>query len=327
MKTICIDIDGTLVHYEAWCGEKYFGEVLPYAKEIIMRLHNEGWFIIIYTTRSNKDIVARFLNESSIYFDAINENPDQPNNAKGGKPLADIYLDDRALTFTGDWQQTYRDIQNFVPWEERKSDECSIWSNELLKDDFVQTYEQIRHYDKVNWEVTKFAIAQVLLVIGACWTILTIKCNGNLEMNITGYFDLMIAVICSISVLSLWMVIWVILKNRVYFCRASRHINEIRKQAVLHNSIGFLDINRYYVDVTKPTAGDYFSTQLVSLYLLTIIQSIMLFAFVYFVLFVCDSHFALLYIGGFKRCVVAMICAIVSILIVIIVSHKYLKNK
>ena len=48
MKTICIDIDGTLVHYEEWCGEKYFGEVLPYAKEIIKRLHDDGWFIIIY---------------------------------------------------------------------------------------------------------------------------------------------------------------------------------------------------------------------------------------------------------------------------------------
>lgn len=117
MKTICIDIDGTICRYSKWISPYHFGEILPNAKEIINRLHEDGWYIIIFSTRSDKEIIKDFLIRNNIYFDSINNNPYQPQNAVGGKPLADIYLDDRAITFKGDWNQTYAKIINFKPWE------------------------------------------------------------------------------------------------------------------------------------------------------------------------------------------------------------------
>lgn len=57
-KTICIDLDGTLAHYEEWQGEEHFGKVLPGASAATKALHEKGWFIIIYTTRSNKTILS-----------------------------------------------------------------------------------------------------------------------------------------------------------------------------------------------------------------------------------------------------------------------------
>lgn len=116
-KTICVDIDGTLVHYEEWQGEKHFGKVLPGACEAMKNLHESGWFVIIYTTRANKEIISSFLRQAGIYFDAINENPFQPANAIGGKPIADVYIDDRAVTFKGDWKESVKQINNFKPWE------------------------------------------------------------------------------------------------------------------------------------------------------------------------------------------------------------------
>ena len=38
-KTICIDIDGTLIHYEDWQGENHFGQLLPGSSDAMKKLH------------------------------------------------------------------------------------------------------------------------------------------------------------------------------------------------------------------------------------------------------------------------------------------------
>lgn len=119
MKTICIDIDGTICRYEEWQGPDHFGTVLPGAKEAIYRLHEDGWYIIIFSTRSNLESIHKFLIRNDIYFDAINHNPHQPDNALGGKPIADVYLDDRAVTFRGDWDVAYEEVISFSPWDRK----------------------------------------------------------------------------------------------------------------------------------------------------------------------------------------------------------------
>lgn len=120
MKTICIDIDGTICKYQGWKGKDNYGDIIPGADMAIRHLHGDGWYIIIYSTRSNKESIKRFLESHDIYFDSINSNPNQPENAIGGKPIADVYLDDRAVTFRGDWGVAYTDIVNFVPWEKKR---------------------------------------------------------------------------------------------------------------------------------------------------------------------------------------------------------------
>ena len=50
-------------------------------------------------------------------FDEINYNKDNPPGSNKGKPLADVYIDDRGLTFRGDWKASYNDIINFTPWQ------------------------------------------------------------------------------------------------------------------------------------------------------------------------------------------------------------------
>lgn len=119
MKTVCIDIDGTICHYIEWQGATVFGEIIPGAVENIRKLKDCGCFIIIYTTRADKFAIAEFLNRNKIPYDSINENPHQPDNAIGGKPIADVYVDDRNVPFEGNWEKTYKDIIHFKPWEEQ----------------------------------------------------------------------------------------------------------------------------------------------------------------------------------------------------------------
>ncbi len=117
-KTVCIDIDGTICRHEGWKGEKHFGEIIPGAKEYITRLKHEGWTIIIHTGRNDNKEIEKFLCSNDIPFDLINTSHKQKELNRSGKPLAQVYLDDRAISFKGDWEKAFHEINNFRPWHE-----------------------------------------------------------------------------------------------------------------------------------------------------------------------------------------------------------------
>ena len=65
-----------------------------------------------------------WLKEKNISYDYINENPDQPEDSKGCKLVADIYLDDRAMRFGGKWEEwNLREIAEFEPATLKKEDQ------------------------------------------------------------------------------------------------------------------------------------------------------------------------------------------------------------
>lgn len=282
MKTICIDIDGTITHYIEWVDAHTFGEVLPHCAEAIHHLKADGWFVIIYSTRADRNEITRFLNEHNVPFDAINENPNQPANAVGGKPYADVYLDDRAIQFDGHWEDMYERISSFAPWEassEPTTNPPLDYCKDFLIEDFSQSMETHRHYDTVNWDITKFAFGEILIAIGACWTIFTIG-TGITEC----YKWLTMSIICASSWLFGMMSIYTIIKNRTYFVRTSRHLNELRKKVIQRNPFGFNNSANFWADPTKPKVKDWVSTQFISLYMLSILTTAISFAAVLFLL-------------------------------------------
>lgn len=269
-KTVCIDIDGTLVHYEEWQGEEYFGTIISGAASATKKLHENGWYIIIYSTRANKKLIANFLNENEIEFDSINENPFQPSNAKGGKPIADVYVDDRALCFKGDWGKTVGDILNFKTWEdmEQIDDDRKKHSEQLLINDFQQAFYMLRHYDDVNWNLTKFSFGQVLVSLGACWTIFFEANKANASIFLKSYYAIAIFILLLLSAAFTLISILGICKNRTYFVKVSRYINEHRRYAINYNEIEFNNISKMWSNPTYPKIIDWGSTQMMCLYLL-----------------------------------------------------------
>lgn len=125
-KTVCIDIDGTICRHEGWKGEDYFGEIIPGAKEYITRLKYEGWTIIIHTGRNDNEKIENFLRSNGIPFDFINTSPNQKELNRSGKPLAQVYLDDRAVSFKGDWESAFHEINSFRPWHEEEQFKLDI---------------------------------------------------------------------------------------------------------------------------------------------------------------------------------------------------------
>lgn len=269
-KTVCIDLDGTLIHYEEWQGEEHFGLLLPGASDATKILHEKGWYIIIYTTRANKSILTKFLSDNKIEFDAINENPYQPQNAKGGKPIADVYVDDRALCFKGNWQQTVKEITEFKPWEKmggNKNDD-SQYPKQLLINDFQQAFYMLRHYDDVNWNLTKFSFGQILVSLGACWTIFFEANKSNALSILRFYYLVGIFVLLVLSAAFTLISILGICKNRTYFVKVSRYINEHRKFALDNSELCFHNVSKMWDNPEIPKNLDWGSTQLICLYLL-----------------------------------------------------------
>lgn len=118
VKTIAIDLDGTLLkHWEGTFDTHKFGEVLPGAKEALKEMKELGYFLIIHTCRTDEEAVAKYLKEKKIPFDAININPNAPEFDK--KPVADIYIDDRAINFSGNWRKALYQIKEFETWEQK----------------------------------------------------------------------------------------------------------------------------------------------------------------------------------------------------------------
>lgn len=124
--TICIDLDGTLAEYHGWTGEfSPIGDPLPGAWEFCQELRRRGWRIIIHTCRGNVVEVANWLIEHGIEHDGINCSA---HNAPGSsaKPIADVYLDDRAIRFEGSFDGLLERIDERPWWEDDGTGEAPV---------------------------------------------------------------------------------------------------------------------------------------------------------------------------------------------------------
>lgn len=114
---LAVDFDGVINSYSS--GFKGLQNIpdlpVPRCKEFIDKLHQENYYIMIFSARASnmlgKKAIQKYLKDHQIYFDEI--------FMGFAKPFADVYLDDKAVTFQGDWEQAYHQIKNFKNWNEK----------------------------------------------------------------------------------------------------------------------------------------------------------------------------------------------------------------
>jgi hypothetical protein len=120
-KIIAIDLDGTLARYDGWKGLDKIGDPLPGAVEMVNALVREepdgAWDneVIVFTTRTNplvnlepdwklRERIEKWL-EHWGFSDKIKV------YAGPGKPLADLYIDDRAFYHPTNQAWTMREVR------------------------------------------------------------------------------------------------------------------------------------------------------------------------------------------------------------------------
>jgi len=113
-RTLAVDLDGTILsNKKPFMGIRDFGRPEKKVRECLMFLQKHGFEIMIHTTRVNRLLqdkapavlrmnVADALELNRIPFDAI--------WLGSGKPLAEFYIDDRAVFYAGDWEETMKEI-------------------------------------------------------------------------------------------------------------------------------------------------------------------------------------------------------------------------
>ena len=128
-KTIAVDLDGTLYHQTKW-DRQSIGKLMKGAVRELQALKNDGWDIVIHTARIPED--WDFIEQILI----CDEVPYTKLWRGQGKPLADVYLDDRAITFDGTWDMMSQRINQWNPWYGDKFLRPAVGSEdeELTKD-------------------------------------------------------------------------------------------------------------------------------------------------------------------------------------------------
>ena len=101
---ICFDLDNTLCENKK-DGEKY-EDVLPKpgAIQYLNELRNNGHYIVIFTARNmlthNNNLGKIIANQAPIVIDWLKKYNIPYDELLFGKPLADYYIDDKAIRFT-----------------------------------------------------------------------------------------------------------------------------------------------------------------------------------------------------------------------------------
>lgn len=100
----CFDLDGTLCYIKK--KDEHYRDVhpIPGAVETLQKLKQEGHYIIIMTARNmatyNNNVGQIIANQSPIVIEWLNKHNIPFDEIHFGKPLADFYVDDKAVRLT-----------------------------------------------------------------------------------------------------------------------------------------------------------------------------------------------------------------------------------
>jgi len=114
---LAIDFDGTIRRTKRATDRGF--TLMPHCKEVLEKLYNDGFRMIIWTCRSPawlEDVIV-FLKQHDIlkYFECINENVIDIVWWNTRKIYSDIYIDDLNLQGFPGWLKTYKILKKKFP--------------------------------------------------------------------------------------------------------------------------------------------------------------------------------------------------------------------
>jgi hypothetical protein len=106
---VCVDLDGVLNDFDGWKGADYFHPPRPGALQFLKRLNELGYRVVVFTVRWGPH-VEQWLEQWG-FRPFVAEVTDK-------KPPAHVYIDDRAICFSGDFGATLEQVSRFkAHWE------------------------------------------------------------------------------------------------------------------------------------------------------------------------------------------------------------------
>lgn len=107
-RTICIDFDGVIHSYRSgWQGEQTIADPPIHRSKEAIAVLRKTYRVVVHSARCRSEegrrAIQHWLDRFGIEVDEVCEH----------KPPAMVYLDDRGVPFTGDWEEAILAIRNF----------------------------------------------------------------------------------------------------------------------------------------------------------------------------------------------------------------------
>ena len=196
------------------------------------------------------------------------------------------------------------------------------YAKDFLHHDFEQSFQQMRHYDSQSWDIIKFCFGEVLIAVTAIWALYCFSEDPDNALSLASIHSVwLILIILFVSYLFVFISSYLVARNRVYYVKTARYINELRKWALDVKPYGFRNLSGYYDDYNCPRINEPKSTQLVALYALIAIGLLC------FLGITIVSVMVFLEIALYYKMAIIVIGAILSYLPFYFGCIKYLKNK
>ena len=141
---ICFDFDGVIHSATApWqCEEIILGAPVKGCRETLNAIKEKGYRIIVHSVRcrssKGRKAIAKYMYANQLEYDKISQH----------KPIADFYIDDRAVLFAGNWQDVIKAMElsrlshTKKTEEDVKKPEVTLKDinklNELFKEDLIE---------------------------------------------------------------------------------------------------------------------------------------------------------------------------------------------
>jgi phosphoglycolate phosphatase-like HAD superfamily hydrolase len=106
---VCVDLNGVLDAYRGWQGADHWDDPAPGARAFLEALRSRGCRVVVFTTRHHEGVWEwlRRHELAALVADVTDR-----------KPPADVFVDDRAICFRGDFDAALQQIETFKPhWE------------------------------------------------------------------------------------------------------------------------------------------------------------------------------------------------------------------
>lgn len=174
MKTIAVDMDGVLSQYHGWEGDDKIGFPILGAREGMEELKKLDFHIVVHTTRGDAQ-VKEWLGRFKVPYDEINVNS-AISGQNRGKPVAAIYLDDRAIVFNGSWKEAIKRVKVFQAWWEGEEEPFDDKPRSLQRPYyqgqgkfFLEVFEANHQRVLSSMSLDHFVGKKIILVVPCSW--------------------------------------------------------------------------------------------------------------------------------------------------------------
>lgn len=174
---------------------------------------------------------------------------------------------------------------------------------DLLKTDFQQCFEQMRHYDRIFLQFVAgiFSFNTAILVI-----LFKLFQNSTKKFLFLDLKQIWLIILIMALCVGFFSLIF-LSRNRLYYVRVARFVNEVRNHYLSIQPLNIANKAKLYVDYKHPKTFSLFSTQVILFYILSILNAFYLFMLV----FILTKNFCSSFILSFVLLIIQVVATLI----------------